>query len=82
MPCASRSSTQKRLSPESVRPNASAICDVVADVNHLTPLSLHVPSSSGTPTVLVRETSEPPERSVIHCPEVQNSAGSRDVRRL
>ena len=57
-------------------PHSSA---VVAEVNHFVPWSRQV-SPSRTASVSLCETSEPPVRSVIHCPLVQNTAGSREVR--
>ncbi len=60
-------------------PSVSAICAVVAEVNHFVPYSFH-PSGDFLATVCVSPTSEPPVRSVIHCPDVQNVAGSLDVR--
>ena len=59
------------------RASVSAICEVTAEVNHLRPYSRHsAPSRSAR--VSERPTSEPPVVSVIHCPLVQNVAGSRD----
>ena len=52
---------------------------LTADVNHLRPYSRHAPSCR-TARVCERPTSEPPVVSVIHCPLVQNVAGSRAVR--
>src|ERR671927_1888191 len=62
-----------------MRASVMAICDVVADVNHLVPYRRYWPFSSRA-TVDVPLTSEPPVRSVIHCPDVQNCSGSREVR--
>ena len=53
---------------------------VVALENHFTPWSRQ-PSPSARATVSLSPTSEPPVRSVIHCPEVHMRAGSRLVRR-
>src|SRR5258705_13932397 len=67
-----------------MRARVIAICEVVAEVTHLAPYNRYAPappSASGSATVDVVETSEPPARSVIHCPDVQKRAGSRDVSR-
>src|SRR6185312_3918331 len=67
------------LSAPSGRASVSAACDVVADVNHFVPYNRNC-DPSRLATVDVADTSDPPVRSVIHCPAVQNCAGSRDVR--
>ncbi len=78
--------TRKRASPldpsgaPSGRASVRAISDVVALVNHLVPYRRHVPDPSLLATVPVRDTSDPPAVSVIHCPLVQAVAGSRVVR--
>src|SRR5690242_16743889 len=53
----------------------------VADVNHLVPYSRYVPPSHRA-IVDVPLTSDPPVRSIIHCPDVQKRAGSREVSRV
>jgi hypothetical protein len=62
-----------------------AICDVVAEVNHLVPnRRWEYSGAAGSVAILaivdVPDTSEPPVRSVIHCPEVQKERGSREIR--
>ncbi len=71
----------------------SAICDVVADENHFVPNKRNLPRiaicavppsadpATAFATVSEIATSEPPVRSVIHCPLVHALAGSRDVSR-
>jgi hypothetical protein len=87
LPSASRIGTWNIASPEppgpppSGRASASAMSAVTAEVNHLTPRSRHVPSSARDATVSDRPTSLPPARSVIHCPDVHASSGSREVSR-
>ena len=62
------------------RASVSAMLDVVADVNHFVPYSRQPsPPGSRRATVSLCETSEPPVRSVIHCPLVHIVAGSRLV---
>jgi len=86
-PLASRSSTKNSASPRlpsglpSGRASVNAISDAVADVNHLVPYRRHW-SPSLRATVSVRETSEPPVRSVIHWPLVHITAGSRLISRV
>src|SRR6185437_6879771 len=62
------------------RARVSVISLVVAEVNHLVP-KRRQPSPSFTARVRLCPTSEPPVRSVIHCPLVQARAGSRLVSR-
>lgn len=50
-------------------------------MNHFLPYNRQPPSASGRATISERPTSEPPVVSVIHCPLVQNRAGSRAVSR-
>src|SRR6266516_1475423 len=86
-PLSSRSLTRKTLSPCPSRGYASviAICEVVAEVNHLVPnsryrKSVEPGSVAGTAVVAVPDTSDPPVRSVIHWPDVQKRRGSREIR--
>ena len=86
-PRSSRTGTKNSARPAepgglpSGRARVSAISAVVAEVNHLVPDSRQLPSASWRATVSDSPTSEPPVRSVIHCPEVHAVAGSVDRSR-
>jgi hypothetical protein len=62
------------------RASVSAMSAVTAEVNHFVPVRRHT-DPSWTATVSERPTSDPPARSVIHCPEVHACCGSRLVSR-
>jgi hypothetical protein len=83
-PASSRTGTKNSARPRlpaglpSGRPRVSAISAVVAEVNHLVPYSRQPPAPSWRATVsVVRPTSEPPVRSVIHWPEVHMRSPDR-----
>src|SRR5664280_170403 len=79
---ASRGTTQQASPREpagapSSRASTTATSLVTAEQNHFSPLSRQPPSAPRLARVLVRPTSLPPVASVIHCPLVQATAGSR-----
>ena len=57
--------------PPSGRASVSAICEVIADVNHFLPYSRQPSASVRSARVRVVPTSDPPVDSVIHWPLVQ-----------
>ena len=59
---------------------AKEMSESIAEVNHLYPKSSCSPSFSTARVSVAFATSDPPLFSVIHCPEVQNLAGSLEVR--
>src|SRR5664280_565917 len=63
----------------SSRASTTATSLVTAEQNHFSPLSRQPPSAPRLARVLVRPTSLPPVASVIHCPLVQATAGSRGL---
>ena len=83
---------KKQLRPLEVRARRTVMAESVAEENHLNPSIRQGPrdwpsgavptwSPMNVATVSVCDTSLPPVRSVIHCPDVHAFTGSVEVRR-